>query len=336
VALLVIAHGVTIFLARKRIPNARRVLLGWAFSAFGAAVLSFPIDRLTVSQTAQLPFGPLTLTSTLNTLVFAQYFSGATPIVGRGVPVPPTSLWAIAVILTATLGWIMITAPVVFRYFRPKPVRSTPLGFRGLLVMWLVVPTGLVLLYSLLVHPMYSGRYFSFTTPAVALLIGSTLASLRLPWMRIASLGLLALLILPVYVAQRVPTAKNGTDWQQAAAILQAHARPGQDIYYGPARVGARVSMHKLAQGYPGVISSLTDITLRQSPIQRANLWATNWPLTHAKSTLDTTTLLWAVIEHPGTPSPTSTKQESYIEKQGLHLVRIWRGSETDILEFSR
>jgi hypothetical protein len=41
-------------------------------------------------------------------------------------------------------------------------------------------------------------------------------------------------------------------------------------------------------------------------------------------------------MEHPGRPSPQSTKQERYIEKQGLHLVHEWRGVETDVLEFSR
>jgi mannosyltransferase len=335
-ALLVIAHGLTLFLARKRLPRPRRLLVGWGVSAAAAAAISFPIDRLSVTQTGQLPFGPLDLTSALNTLVFEQYFSGATPTVARGVPVPPTSLWAIAVILAATLGWIMIVAPMIWRYFRPTPPRALPLGFRGILLPWIILPTALVLLYSVTVHPMYSGRYFSFTTPAVALLIGATVSALRLPWMRVASIGLLAVLVLPVYLSQRGPTSKNGTDWQQAAAVLQAHAKPGQDVYYGPAYDGSMVSMHKIGQAYPAVLSSLHDIALHHTSIQTATLWGTSWPLTHARATLRTTPLLWAVMEHPRSQVLVSSKQERYIEKQGLHLVHIWRGSETDVLEFSR
>ena len=334
--LLVVAHGVSILVARKRLARPRRLLLGWGLGAVGAAIISFPVDQLTVHQTGQLPFGPLTLTSTLNTLLFEQYFSGATPTVGRGVPVPPTSIWAVGVILAAVLGWMLILAPTIWRRFRPTPVRKQPLGFLGLLVPWFAVPTAIVLAYSLLVHPMYSGRYFAFTTPAIALLIGASVAALRLPWMRIATMALLALLVLPVYISQRVPTAKNGTDWQQAAAILQAHAKAGQDIYYGPARDGSRVSMRKLSAAYPAVLSSLHDIALEATGVQAANLWGSSWPLTHAKAVLDSTPLLWAVIEHPGVPSPKSTVQERYIEKQGLHLVHIWRGPETDILEFTR
>jgi len=336
VALLVVAHGVTLLLAWKRISHHRRLYAGFAVSAVVAALLSLPIDRLSLSQTGQLPFGPLNLTSTLNTLVFAQYFSGATPTFGRGVPFPPTSLWSVGVILVALVGWLLMIAPAVWRRFRPIPPRRIDLGPLGILIPWVVVPTALVILLSLVAHPMYTGRYFAFTTPAVALLMGATISRLRVRWMRVGSIALLAVLVLPIYLSQRGPTAKNGTDWQQAAAILQSHAKPGQDIYYSPARAGVKVSIAKIEQAYPAVLSSLHDISLRETPIQLATLWGRDWPLTHAKPLLRTTPILWAVIEHAGLPSPTSTKQERYIEKQGLHLVHIWRGSQTDVLEFSR
>jgi mannosyltransferase len=336
VALLVIAHGVTLLLASRRLAHPLRLLGTWSISAVVAAALSFPVDRLTLAQTGQLPFKSTQLEGTLNTLVFEQYFSGATPTVGRGIPIPPTSVWSIAVILAATLGWMMIIAPTIWRYFRPVPRPALILGFRGILVPWIVLPTALVIGYSAFVHPMYSGRYFAFTTPAVALLIGASVSALRLPWMRLASIGLLALLIVPVYVSQRGPTSKNGTDWQQAAAVLQANAQPGQDIYYGPAHDGSQVSMHKLSQAYPALLSSLHDISMRETPIQDASLWDRNWPLTHSRATLRTTPVLWAVMEHPGEEFLSMTKQESYIERQGLTLVHDWRGPETDVLEFTR
>ncbi len=335
-ALLVLAHGVTLLLARRRLERPRRLLFGWGASAVAAALLSFPVDRLSLGQTGQLPFGRLTLTGTLNTLLFEQYFSGATPTVGRGVPIPPTSLWAAAVVAAAVVGWLLFAAPLIWRRFRPVPARQTPLRPLGILVPWVVLPTTLVILYSLVAHPMYSGRYFAFTTPAFALLMGATISRLRVPWMRVATITALAVIVLPIYISQRGPTAKNGTDWQQAAAIIQAHAKPGQDIYYGPARPGVQVSIRKISQAYPAVLSSLHDISLRQTAIQHAEIWGTTWPLTHAGAELRQTRLLWAVIEHPGFASPASTTQERYIESQGLHLARIWRGSETDVLEFTR
>jgi mannosyltransferase len=336
VALLVVAHGVSIVVARRQLVRPRRLFLGWAAGALGAAVLSFPVDRLSLSQTGQLPFGQLTLTPTLNTLLFEQFFTGATPTVARGVPVPPTSLWSVAVILVAILGWLLIAAPAIWRRFRPVAPRRLPIGALGILIPWVALPPALVILYSMVAHPMYTGRYFAFTTPAVALLMGATIAALKVPWMRVATIGALVVLVLPIYISQRGPTAKNGTDWQQAAAIIQARATPGQDIYYGPARPGSTVSMYKISQAYPSVLSTLHDINLKESPVKNGILWGTDWPLAHATAVLKTTPILWAVMEHPGTPSPTSTTQERYIESEGLHLDHIWRGSETDVLEFSR
>ncbi|HEY1531349.1 MAG TPA: glycosyltransferase family 39 protein [Galbitalea sp.] len=334
-ALLIVAHGVAIALARGRLERPRRLLLGWATGALIAAAVSFPIDRLTMGQTGQLPKTPLTPTGTLDTLLFAQYFSGATPTVARSVPFPPTGLWSAAVIIAAILGWSLILAPLAWRRLRPIPPRRLPISPLQLLLPWAVLPIVLVITYSAIVHPMYSARYFSFTTPAIALLIASPLARIRIPWMRVAAVAMVAVVVLPVYIAQRGPTAKNGTDWQQAAAILQAHAAPGQDIYYGPVRSHSLVSMRKLRDAYPAVLDQLHDISLRTTGAQSATLWGTHWSLNTENATLRTTPVLWAVIEHSGTPSKT-TAQERYIETQGLRMVHIWRGSMTDVVEFER
>jgi mannosyltransferase len=105
VALLVVAHGVTLVLTQRRHPQPLRLLVGWAIAAIVAAILATPIVRLVVGQSGQLPFGPLTASNVANTLLLEQYFTGATPTIGRGVPVPPTSAWAAAAILLAcTVG----------------------------------------------------------------------------------------------------------------------------------------------------------------------------------------------------------------------------------------
>jgi mannosyltransferase len=335
VALLVVAHGVAILISRRRLDH-RRLLTSWGISAVLAAVLSSPIAVLTMGQAGQLPFGPLSLTGVSNTLLIEQYFVGATPTVGRGVPVPPTSLWATAAIVVACIGWLLIVAPVLFRRIRPTPRESSPLTLVAVAVPWIAVPVVLVIGFSLLATPMYTARYYSFTTPAVALLMGTSIAALGRRWQRVVAVAVLAVLVLPIYVSQRGPISKNGTDWEQAAQIIQQRAKPGQDIYYGPVRPGSTVPMSKLAAAYPAVLSTLHNITLQQTGVQRATLWDSQWPLSHAVSTLRTTPLLWAVTQHYGTPSPASTTQEKYIEAQGLHLVHIWRGSSTDVMLFTR
>jgi hypothetical protein len=87
---------------------------------------------------------------------------------------------------------------------------------------------------------------------------------------------------------------------------------------------------------YPAVIDTLHDITLKKTGTQSNTLWDSQWPLTHARSALHTTTTLWVVLEHYGVPSPATTKQEKYIEKNGLHLTKAWRGPSTDVLLFTR
>ena len=336
IALLVIAHGVTLLLARRRLKPQGQMLGTWAVSAAAAGILSLPITLLTVQQSGQLPFGPLTFTGTANALLFEQYFTGATPTVARGVPFPPTELWPVAVVIVALIGWTLIVLPFVTRRFRPTRVPKAVLGFRGVLFPWIVVPVIGVLTISMLVTPMYTARYFAFTTPAVAIAIGASIAAFAQQWTRIAAIGLLALLIAPIYLSQRGPTAKNGTDWQQAAAIIQAHAKPGQDIYYGPARPNATVSMRKISAAYPAVLSQLHDITLEKTGTQAANLWGENYPISHAAPQLATTSTLWAVREHPGYPSPKTNSWITYIESFGLHLRHSWDGPETDVLYFTR
>jgi mannosyltransferase len=335
-ALLVLAHGVALVISRRRHPVPLRVLIGWCIAAVLAAILASPIVLLVVGQTSQLPFGPLSFTSVANTLLFQQYFTGATPTLGRSVPFPPTTVWATAAILLACCGWALMIASVASKRIRATSNKSSILGLLAVTVPWVVVPFVLLIGYSLAVTPIYTARYFSFTTPAVSLLMGTSVAALSTQWKRLVAFGILATLALPIFLSQRGPTSKNDTDWQQAAAVIQAHAKPGQDIYYGPIRPGSTLSTSKLRDAYPAVVSTLNDITLKQTGAQANVLWDSQYPLTDARRTLQTTSTLWVVLEHYGLPSPATTKQENYIEKQGLRIAKVWRGPSTDVVLFTR
>jgi mannosyltransferase len=323
-------------MSRRRLVRPRRLLAGWAIAAALAALLASPIAVLVVGQSRQLPFGHLTLTEVANQVLFEQYFTGATPTFGRGVPFPPTSVWAASAMLLACLGWYLMVRAVGSRRVREGSRGPSSVELVAVALPWIVVPLVLLLGYSLAVTPIYTARYFSFTTPAVALLIGTSVAALSTQWKRVAVFGAIAVLALPVFLSQRAPTAKNGTDWQQAATVLQHNAKPGQDIYYGPVRPGAHVSTSKIRDAYPAVLAGLHDITLRATGARNGALWDTQWPLTHARSTLQSTSTLWVVLEHSGQRSPASTSQEKYIESNGLHLARAWRGTATDVLLFTR
>jgi mannosyltransferase len=335
-ALLVLAHGGALLASWRRTERPRWLFVAWGISACTAAGIASPIVRLVLAQSGQLPFGPLSPGGVANTLFFGQYFVGATPTIGRGVPVPPTTLWATSAILLACCGWALLIAPIVRRRLRPPISTGNQIGLFAVALPWIVVPFVSIIGISLIVTPVYTGRYFSFTTPGVALLMGSSLAAIASQWKRVLAIVVLALLALPVFLSQRAPTAKNDTDWQQAAAIIQSHATPGQDIYYGPVKTGSALSISKIRDAYPAVLSRLNDITLKQGAAEKGTLWDSEWPLAHAQPELRRTPLLWVVLEHYGSPSPSSTKQEKYIERNGLHRERDWRGPSTDVLLFVR
>ena len=335
-ALLVVAHGVALVIAYRRRHQPLRRLVSWGIAAALAAVLASPIVRLVVGQTSQLPFGPLTLGGVANAFAFQQYFTGATPTLARSVPVPPTTVWATAAIVLACCGWALMIATVVSRRIRATATNSASLGLLTVTLPWMFVPLVLIIGFSLVVTPIYTARYFSFTTPAVALLMGTAIAAFSTQWRRILAVGAVVALALPIFLSQRGPTSKNDTDWQQAAAVLQANAKPGQDIYYGPIATGSSLSTSKLRDAYPAVIDTLHDITLKKTGIQNNTLWDSQWPLTHARPILQTTSTLWVVLEHYGVPSPATTRQQDYIERNGLHLEKAWRGPSTDVLLFTR
>jgi mannosyltransferase len=337
IALLVIAHGLIFILARRRIRNFRRLFIGWAISAALVAVLTLPVTLLATSETGQLPFGRLTLDSTANALLIGQYFIGATPTFLRSVPVPPTSLWSLSAIVLAAIGWVCIVAPMALRRVRPVRRENTSLSLVLVAAAWIFVPVVLVIGYSLVSTSIYTARYFSFTTPAVALLIGTTVAALsRRRAQTIAALGIFALIATPIYLSQRTPTSKNGSDYQQVAAIVAHNAKPGQNIYYGMVTLDSQRHLTEIRDGYPAVLSTLHNVSQVKTGVQDSTLWGTYRSLADSAAELRASPVLWAVLGHDGQPSPERGSAEAFIESQGLHLDRIWRGHTTDVLLFSR
>ena len=98
-----------------------------------------------------------------------------------------------------------------------------------LAITWLLIPTALIVIWSTLVHPIYTPRYLTFTAPAMALVLGVCIAAVAFrPWAAAALVGLFALAAAPNYVlAQRGPYAKYGMDYSQVADLITAKAAPG-------------------------------------------------------------------------------------------------------------
>ena len=63
------------------------------------------------------------------------------------------------------------------------------------------MPTAILVVYALGISPLYNPRYLTFTTPAVAGLVGLGAISLRRRWQQWIAVALIVFLVVPVYVS---------------------------------------------------------------------------------------------------------------------------------------
>ena len=190
----------------------------------------------------------------------------------------PASLWKYAAIGFALVAWALIVAWPWCSAVRRAPTRTAaPREALGWLLPWIVVPTAVIGLYSLLVSPMYSARYLSFAAPAVALLDRPGLAALRRPGGRSTALVLLTVLTVPVYLSQRTLWAKSSSDWVSVAGYVQTHAVAGRRRLLQPALPGDRRPWSARPPAaspspIPAAFAGLDDLTLTETPVEAGNL----------------------------------------------------------------
>lgn len=96
-------------------------------------------------------------------------------------------------------------------------------------VLWVVIPTAVVLIYSAVGEPIYFPRYLIFTAPAAAVVLAVCVVAIaRKPWQVVGLVVVLAAAAFPNYLfTQRGPYAKEGWDYSQVADVISAHAAPG-------------------------------------------------------------------------------------------------------------
>lgn len=96
-------------------------------------------------------------------------------------------------------------------------------------VLWVVLPTAAVLIYSAVGEPIYYPRYLIYTAPAAAVILAICIVAIaRKRWLVMALVIVLAVAAFPNYLfTQRGPYAKEGWDYSQVADVISANAAPG-------------------------------------------------------------------------------------------------------------
>jgi mannosyltransferase len=198
---------------------------------------------------------------------------------------------------------------------------------------WLVLPP-LILISVSQVHPAYVERYVILCIPALALLSAAGFAGLArlvamtpaagprpaLAWAPAAViLAVIAVLLIgPQHLAG--PTAARPDDLRAAAAVVAANARPGDAVCYVPPRT--RV----VSFAYPTPFRRLRDLALAKSPAASATLVGTQVQPPTLRSRFAGVRRVWLVQwarQRSARPrQPTGRAELALIA--GTHLVRRW------------
>jgi mannosyltransferase len=325
VALLVPALGVAALVLGPADRPARRRLGPWSIATVAGLALAAPVFVAAVSQRDQLAFiGRRAQTGVLDAAV-NQWFGNV-----------PAAILAWGLILLAVVlalprrGWFARVAPVAgfAGLQRHKPTL-------GVMLAWFVVPSAALLIGTHSITPMYSLRYLSICTPAVAITVGLGIVGLGPVWARATALVLLVALILPSYVDQRGEFAKNdGSDWRQAAAVIQAEARPGDAIVFDesirPSRK-PRLALHL----YPAAFSGLNDVTLERPFDTTGSLWDETVPLESVTDALAGTGTVW-LVQYLGSTGQEAGTELRTLQRLGYTVASSTRITRTTITELTR
>lgn len=226
--LLAGAHLVYLVLNRP----SRRMLTRWAIAIVLGITLSAPLLVFALSEHGQISFLSHRHYMTFERLAVLQWF-GNRPL--------------------ALVGWVLVIAGIVLGLRTVARRRQT-----ALIATWMLLPPVVLFVGNSLIAPMYSIRYLSFCTPAVAILVALAVAALPWSWARLGAVLLIVVLAAPTWAAQRGPYAKDGgSDLRQTAAVVAAHAHPGDAIVFDQTARNSRkprLALHLYPQDFRGLL----------------------------------------------------------------------------------
>lgn len=322
--LLVPVHAVAVAVMANR--SARR---WWAGTSAVAVLIVAPFVLYTRTQIVQVrwiaPLGENTVIQVLRT----QYFDHSAAF--------------------AVLAGVVLAATMATRRYREWGRGEWLLV--AVAVGWIVLPTAVLLLYSVFAKPIYYPRYLSFTAPAMALLLAVCLVSLARTRERVtAVLAVLALAATPNYlVAQRGPYAKGGMDFSQIADVISAHASPGDCLILDNTTTWAPGPIRPLTAARPAAYVHLRDPGRGLTAIQRNRLWDGHLGIWGVADEVRRCTVLWTVSERDRSvperqsgpalePGPRLKRAPAYQvpERLGFHIVERWQFNFAQVVKSTR
>lgn len=303
-ALLLFAHAVTLVLGRKW-----RQLLPFSFAVAAALGLASPLIALAAGQ-RQHQLWWIGGGGYLTGVFWEQWLTGS-------------RLFMCACLIVLVWGSIVLVTRKADRAAKALAVA----------VPWIVMPTVLLVGYSVLVNDVYQPRYLTYTAPGFGLLLGVLVVAIarNRPRIVMVLLAMLALSSSTAFVTQRSSYGKpGGADYSAIAHVLQTNSRPHDCVAFGFAQ---HEPLRAAAAARPDAFSQLNDVTAGVTGAYAAQLWTQELPLDSdtVRPRLAVCTVLWVIVDRQ-TPSPLVV----IAERQGFTVDQRWNLNRSKVFRLKK
>jgi mannosyltransferase len=321
--LMVLVHAVVVAV----MANNRAAMVRWAAAAAVAVLAVSPFLMFCRTQIAQVRWiSPIRL-ETFVEIVQEQYFDHSVGF--------------------ALLAAAVLTAPLLLK----RTWQTNNRQLAGIAVAWIVLPTVVLVLYSVVQQPIYYPRYLCYSSPAMALLLAVCLAAVFRTRERItAMVAAFALAATPNYlIEQRGPYAKEGMDFSQVADVITAHASAGDCLILDNTTTWKPGPIRPLTAARPAAYAKLVDPGRGLRGAQRNWLWDQHLGIWGVADRVQHCTVLWTVSDRDATvpdrqsgqvldPGPRLKRAPAYQvpQRMGFHIVERWQFSFAQVVKSTR
>jgi mannosyltransferase len=341
--LIVLPHAVLV----RGLAGNRRALTAWVTSSGAAMLATLPFVVLILHQKSQIGWVPPVGPGTLGQIVGDQYFPAVYSDAARASGRPDqevTAEMAHAAIhaWTLVLPFVFAVLVLVVWAVRNRRTAGAVVGDNIRLIVrtgfaWILGPTTVLVIYSVVRDPVYVPRYLSFTVCGIALLLATCVVVVGRSRRRIAViLAVLALAAVPNYVAQRGPYAKFGADYSMVAGVIAANAQKGDCLSIDTA-ADAELST-QIKSTKPEVFALLTDPAQPHMGAEEGTLHGSRLSIIHWSHRLAECKVLWTITDRDVSlpqhqrgadvvPGPMLSQRFAYTEpcKYGFRIVERWQ-----------
>jgi mannosyltransferase len=318
--LVLAAHAVTVLMARY----GQRALRHWIAAAACGAVLVAPLALVSVREHAAVAWISRPNLAALK-LLFHDYFGVTT---------------AVALLILACAVIAVPPRPEYRRRTgraaggtgsRPEPTwwRHGGISLQSAALPWLVLPAGILLLESVVLHPLYVDRYVLYGEAGAALLAGG--GAYRLGrWLSQAAnrqvlaaapgiIVCLCALLLQLGPQHYVRTPRSRAyDFGGPARYVGAHAQPGDGVlFFG-------TFFRKARLGYPGDFRKVSDLAMAVSPAAAGNFRGRDKPFAATRPLMLAHRRIWVIGRRPSAKlASLPLRAESRVLESGYALIAV-------------